>query len=88
MVTGSQKPPVLFVLCCHHAKPSPVCRLQGRVKDSIFLTAMASFRKAHRTIHVAMETSEAFSQVQQVFDADCSVSEATCPLAVWKPVFS
>ncbi|MXQ95323.1 hypothetical protein E5288_WYG005094 [Bos mutus] len=47
-------------------------RLQGRVKESIFLTAAASFQKAHRTIHVAMETSEAFSQVQQVFDADCS----------------
>ena len=79
---------MLFVLCCDHAKPPPVCRLQGRVKESIFLTAAASFWKEHRTIHVAMEILEAFNQGQQVFHADCSVSEAMCPLAVWQPVFS
>lgn len=45
MVTGSQKSPMLFVLCCDHAKPPPVCRLQGRVKESIFLAVAASFWK-------------------------------------------
>lgn len=42
------------------------------MKDSIFLTAVVSFWKAHHAAHVAMEILEAFSQVQQAFAADCS----------------
>ena len=45
----------------------PVCRLQGRVKENIFLTAAVSFWKVHRTIPVAVEILEASTQVQQVF---------------------
>lgn len=66
----------------------PVCRLQGRLKENVFLTAAVSFGKAHRTIPVAVEILEASTQVQQVFHANCSVSEAMCPLAVWQAVFS